>query len=199
MKKTYVIILLGLAVSTVNVFAQGSLSFNSYLANASAGVPVFSFAVTGGGLIGAGFTADLLWSLTPITDPFGNGALSPGWNTSGSGAPSFFNVATPFGTTPTTIGYFQAANPFILNPYTPGTTVYFEVIAYQTGLTYATSIYRGHSASFSTTLATGLAFPTDLGAAGFTSFAFPTPEPSTLTLAGLGGLVAFIAFRRNKV
>jgi hypothetical protein len=203
MKKSLVIAALGLTVAAVSSFGQGSMTFNSYLANGSAGILTTFSGSLGSGPVGAGYTADLLWSLTPITDVAGNGALTAGWNLSGAGNGSTYNVATPFGTTGTTIGYFQSAlNPFQLNPYTAGSTVYFEVIAYQTGLTYGTSLGgRGHSATFSTTLATGNAFPTDIGAAGLQPFTVSAvvPEPTTLALAGLGGLASLVMIRRKKV
>ena len=107
------------------------------------------------------------------------------------------NVATPFLTGPGKDGYFESGVNFVLNPYTPGTTVYFEVIAYQTGLTYGTSQNRGHSASFSTALGTGGTYvDVDNFLAPFTVNA--VPEPATLALAGLGGLASLVAFRRKQ-
>jgi hypothetical protein len=162
-------------------------------------VPVNFSAQLGGGLVGAGFSADLLYSLTPFSDTAGFGNLLGGLTASGAGAPSQSNVATPFGTSGATLGYFQSGANFSLSPYTAGTTVYFEVIAFQTGLTYATSSERGHSASFSTTLATGINPATDIGSAGFTSFTVSSvPEPTTLALAGLGGLASLVMMRRKK-
>jgi len=192
MKKSLVIATLGLAVSTASSFGAGSIFFNSYIANDSSGIPVYFI---GGGLVGAGFTADLVYSLTPITDAAGFGPLLSGWTFSGSGAPSLNNVATPF-ETGAMAGYFQSPQIFTLNPYTAGSTVYFEVIAYQTAAgSYANSFDRGHSASFSATLATGVQLPSSVN---FTSF-LVTPEPSTLALAGLGGLASVIALRRKQV
>ena len=198
MKKTFVIAVVGLAVGTASSFAQGSLSFNSYTANSSAGI-LISFAGAMSGPVGAGYTADLLWSLTPITESVGFGLPNPGWKLSGSGSPSVQSVATPFGTTPTTQGYFQGTD-FDLNPYTAGTTVWFDVIFYQTiAGSYVNSTFRGHSASFSTTLATGVNSPTDLGAAGLVPFnVVVLPEPTTLALVGLGGLVSLAALRRKQ-
>jgi hypothetical protein len=189
MKKSLIIAALGLAGSAVSSLGAGSILFNSYLAgNNDTGVPVYFI---GGGLVGAGFTADLLYSLTPITDSAGFGPLNPGWSVSGSGAPSLFNVATPF-ETGFLAGYFQSPQNFVLNPYTAGSSVYFEVIAYD-GSSYASATARGHSASFSATLATGVNLPVPIN---FTSFTV-TPEPATLALAGLGALVSVMALRRK--
>jgi hypothetical protein len=196
MKKSVVIAALGLAVTAVSSFGQGSIIFNSYIANSSNGILTTFSPSLGGGAVGAGFSADLLYSLSPITDAAGFATLTAGWTASGAGNPSVFNVATPFGTSGSTLGYFQAANNFILSPYTAGSTVYFEVIAYQTGLTYATSSERGHSASFSTTLATGINSPTEVSFSPFTVSS--VPEPTTLALAGLGGLASLVMMRRKK-
>ncbi|HXI72582.1 MAG TPA: PEP-CTERM sorting domain-containing protein [Verrucomicrobiae bacterium] len=193
MKKSVVIAALGLAIGAVSSFAQGSIQFNSYFANGSAGILTHFGGPLGNGLVGAGYTADLLWSLSPITDTAGNGSLNAGWNFSSTSVQS---VATPFGTTPSTLGYFQSPQNFFLNPYTAGTTVYFEVIAYQTGSTYANSQNRGHSDSFSAVLTTGLSTP---GFVAFNPFTVtPVPEPATLALAGLGGLASLVMLRRKK-
>ena len=196
MKKSVVIAILGLAVGAVSSFGQGSIQFNSYIANSLDGILTSFSGSLGSGPVGAGYSADLLYSTTPIADVAGNGSLSPGWSFSGAGAPSVFNVATPFGTSGASLGYFQSGNVFALTPYTAGTTVYFEVLAYQTAAgSYAGSLNRGHSAPFSATLATGLNLP---DTANFTPFTVSeVPEPATLALAGLGGL-SLLLFRRKQ-
>jgi hypothetical protein len=200
MKKSVVIIALGLAVSAVSSFAQGQMTFNSYLADNSLGVPIYFSTALGGGLVGAGYEADLAYSLTPFTDTSGNGALNPLLSLSGAGTPSVNNVVTPFGTSGTQLGYFQGALNFQLTPYTTGTTVYFEVLAYQISAgSYAASTVRGHSAVFSSTLIDGPALPQDIGLAGFATYMVASvPEPTTLALAGLGGLASLVAFRRKQ-
>jgi hypothetical protein len=200
MKKSVVIAVLGLAVGAVSSFGQGAISFNSYFANGSLGFQTMFSGALGSSAVGAGYSADLLYSLTPISDVAGNGSLTPGWIFSGAGAPSVNNVITPFGTTPATLGYFQSPANFMLNPYTAGTTVYFEVIAYQTAAgSYDASLAgRGHSAEFSATLAVAPNLP---GFVSFTPFtvspAGVIPEPTTLALAGLGGL-SLLLFRRKQ-
>jgi|ERR1700690_2077311 len=191
MKKSVVLAVLCLGVGAISSFGTGSIRFDSYLANNSAGIQTDFW---NGVPVGAGYSADLLWSLTPITEAAGEGALTAGWNVSGSGAPSLYNVATPF-LTGDFAGYFVSGFNFELNPYTPGTTVYFEVIAFQTAAgSYANSMMRGHSASFSATLATGINLPPVVS---FAPFIVGTPEPTTPALAGLGGL-SFLLLRRKQ-
>jgi len=194
MKKSVVIAALGLAVGAVSSYGQGFLSFNSYTAGpSSTGVKIFN--TDGTTPLAAGWTADLAWSTTPISDAAGSGALNASLAIAAAAAPSVQPVATPFDTAHP--GYFQGSSNFALNPYTAGTTVYFEVLAYETGDTYANSPIRGHSASFSTTLTTGLATPV-LPLFGSFNVVSVVPEPTTLALAGLGGLASLIALRRKQ-
>jgi hypothetical protein len=84
-----------------------------------------------------------------------------------------------------------------MTPYTAGTLVYFEVIAYQTGQTYASSTIRGHSASFSEVLATGAIQPGTMDAMAPFSVFTAVPEPTTMALGGLG-LASLLLFRRKQ-
>jgi hypothetical protein len=198
MKKAVILAVLGAASVAMSSYGQGSLVFNSYLAG-SYGATLITFGsntgVLAGTKVGAGYSADVLWSLTPISDVAGSGALNPAFSTSTT-SPSANNMLTAFNTG-ANAGYFAPAANFTLNPYTAGTTVYFEVIAFQTGFTYANSPIRAHSDSFSTTLATGQTLP---GAATYGSFqlASVVPEPATMALAGLGGLASLVMLRRKK-
>jgi len=204
MKKSVAIAVLGLAVGAVSSFGQGSIVFNSYAA-ASSGATVTTFGPGNGAAtgtkVGSGtsaglYVADILYSLSPITDVAGNGALTAGWLTSGSGAPSVNNLITQYGTG-VNAGYFVPANNFVLTPYTAGTTVYFEVITYLASAgSYGASVAdRGHSASFNDTLATGLVLPVNASWSSFT--VTPVPEPTTLALGALGGL-SLLLFRRKQ-
>jgi len=196
MKKSVIIAALGLAAGALSSFGQGSMAFNSYLAGASStGVKVFNTdGVTG---LSAGWTADLAWSLTPISEGAGGALpLNASLTVAAAASPSFQAVGTPFVNTPNGPGYFEGANNFILSPYTAGTTVYFEILAYN-GSSYANSGVRGHSASYSTTLSTGTGLPPNMPL--FSSFdVVVVPEPTTLALAGLGGLASLVALRRKQ-
>jgi hypothetical protein len=193
MKKSVILAVLGLAVGAVSSFGQGQITFDSYFANPSSGSVKITFA-QGGAPVGAGYSFDVFYSLSPLTQAAGSADLLPGW-TASSVSPSSTSLAGPM-ETGTHAGYFQAAQNFTLNPYTAGSTVYFDIAVYQTGQTYGTSAVRGTSGSFSATLATGLNTPPYAQFGSFTVAA--VPEPATLALAGLGGLASLVALRRKQ-
>ena len=103
MKKSVIIAALGLAVGAMSSFGQGSMAFNSYTAGSgSTGVKIFNTdGVTG---LAAGWTADLAWSLTPISE--GAGGLLPlnaSLTVASATAPSLQGVATGFDTVHTQV------------------------------------------------------------------------------------------------
>jgi hypothetical protein len=195
MKKTVIIAALGLTAA-LSSFGQGSMAFNSYTAGPnSTGVKIYNV----GGLIAlsTGWTADLVWSMSPISDTSGNGNLLAGWNST-SVSPSFKDVSTSF-QSGSLAGYFQSVNNFALSTYTAGTPVYFEILAYQTSAgSYANSLIRGHSSPFTVAgLTTGATAVPNMPL--FQSFSVAAvPEPATLALAGLGGLASLVMLRRKK-
>lgn len=204
MKKSLIIGLLGSTMAVLSANAQGFIQFNSYTANNSLGIiTTFGSGVSGqtsGTGLTPGWTAGLLYSVAPInesatTDP---ASASAPLNASWTFAPNTAIYQTSASLTPSGLGYYVGSN-FTLPSYVSG-LVYFEVIAYQTGLTYNTSTVRGHSASFSTALATG---NNNVGTMDtmqpFSVFSVaPVPEPATLALAGLGGLASLVMLRRKK-
>jgi hypothetical protein len=195
MKKSVLIAIMGLAAGVLSSYAQGTMSFNSYFAGpTSTGYKIFNVdGITP--LTGSAFTASLVWSLSPITEATGSGSLNPAFNSTTT-APSTGLVTSPFSTIHP--GYFEnASQNFTLSPYTAGTTVYFEVLAYNGG-NYANSTIRAHSAAFSYTLATGLATPGMPVISSFSVAPVGVPEPATLALAGLGGLASLVMLRRKK-
>lgn len=202
MKKSVVLAVLGLAAGAMSSFGQGQIAFNSYYADGvGSGLTTIKFGAGTGGLqgtaVGAGYSFDIYYSLTSFSDAAGSGALNGLLLASGSGSPSQNNLAGLMNTG-ATAGYFAAAQNFTLNPYS-NQTVYFEVAVYQTGQSYSSSSIRGHSASFSSTLATGLNSPAFATFGSFTAdLVAPVPEPSTLALAGLGGFGMLMALRRKQ-
>jgi hypothetical protein len=200
MKKSIVIAVLGLTAGAVSSFGQGTITFNSYIANNSVGIlTTYGNGITGTGHsaglgLDAGWTAGLLYSLTSFTDSAttdsatASNPLLAGLTT----APNTAIYQTSAGGTP---GYYQGS-PFQLAGGTDGQTVFFEVVAYQTGLTYATSTVRGHSAEFSGVLHSGVNQPVNMD--NMQTFSvFAVPEPTTLALAGLGGLASLVMLRRK--
>ena len=84
-----------------------------------------------------------------------------------------------------------------------GQPITFEVVAYQTSRgSYDNSIIRGRSGSFTmNSIATGAQPSPFLGDNGQSMPNFVVarmPEPATLTLAGMGGLMALVVFRRQQ-
>jgi len=200
MKKSLILSVLGLAAVAANTYGQGSIAFNTYNANSNSGIQTTYGAGTGfSGGIGSTFTGELLWSSVAIADTATTGpvvagsSLTPGWTVGAT-----YTFATP-GNIPA--GYI--VDPSNLNiAAAVGTALYFEVVAF-TGAQYATSGgFAGHSAAFTGTLVTGTTLPSADQINNLTPFSVFTvtsvPEPTTLALAGLGGLASLVALRRKQ-
>lgn len=210
MKKTIITSMLGFIVSVGLVSSsngQGSVAFaNNNFGATSLNAPVtFATAglsgatvVTPGETVGKEFSADLLFS-------FDGGATYTLLTQAAAGAGSQYPTLFAFGAggdgdAGNFAGYFFG--PSVTIPGYASGPVTFKVEAYS-GATYATStganIWRGQSAAFTmASIATGTAPPSDfVGLNPFTVSLTPVPEPTTLALAGLGGL-ALLAFRRKQ-
>ncbi len=192
MKKSIFIAVLGMAACAATSYGQGYVVFSSYVADSGAGA--LTTLANGITPVGAGYTADLYYFLGTVTDPVVGSvstALPTGLIDSGITVAYDSNGD----------GYFQASTVTIPG-YVSG-PVTFEVVAYN-GASYANSAIRGRSGAFTESFITSSASapPTEFGdnGPGMPNFSVaPVPEPTTLALAGLGGLASLVAIRRKKV
>jgi hypothetical protein len=198
MKKILVLSILGLTVAAVSSYGQGTIAFNTYVADGGSGIITTYGNGSSSGGIDSTFTGELLFSTTPITEAAttaltANAPLNPLWTVAST---AMFN-------TPSTVavGYLTGPN-FVYEPSGAGSgggTFYFEIAAFD-GASYGAGSYDGHSASFQATMATGTTFASADQIDAMAPFqVFTTvPEPTTLALGGLGAL-SLLAFRRRKV
>jgi len=201
MKKTIVMAALGMAASVAASYGQGLVNFTTYAANNNSGVSVFNFGTSAA--IPDGYHFDVYYSLTSVSDIVDNNTAS-----SVTAIPS--GLFTDYGLTGvTSSGGNSSPDPKGLSipGYTSG-SAYFEVVVYN-GASYAASTIRGRSGSFiqqslttAAAAAGGSPVPNigdNTGAGTFPNFfVAPVPEPTTLALAGLGGLASLVALRRKQ-
>jgi len=190
MKKSIFIAVLGVAASVASSYGQGYIAFNSYVANTGAGA-LTSMSFGQSGPVSGAFTAELFYALGTVSDPVDQASST-----------SVLTPPTGLTAIPSSIvsydangdGYFQGGTA-IIPGYTTG-AVTFEVVAVGPG-------WFGRSGSFTeSTIANSASAPlTAFGdnGTGLPSFVVaPVPEPTTLALAGLGGLASLVAFRRKQ-
>jgi len=192
MKKSIILGVLGLTAGAAASYGQGFIALDNY---SSAAHPAITSLTQPGGIT-SGFTVGLYYALGTVAgdSTSGNGLVNPLLALgSGLGATeSFIGAAYP--------GQFVSSSSFqatVATPGSSGTTVTVEVIAYN-GASYANSLIRGHSAAFQIPAVAGTAFPNYVGDYMSTFAATPVPEPTTLALAGLGGLASLVALRRKQ-
>jgi PEP-CTERM motif len=204
MKKSIMLGILGLVTVAAPSFAVSVILLDNYdtygpLITYGPGVPANgvggALGALGTGLLG-GWTVGIYYApgTLNITDPAGMGIPNPA-----------LTLATGLGST--ALMYTSAFNtpgefysPIALNVGgNAGDTITAEVVAYDTGGgSYATAIWRGHSAPF--TMPTGAAINPSFPLVGdyMQGFMIGMPEPTTLALVGVGGL-ALLLMRRKKV
>lgn len=191
MKKSVILAIAGFSLTITLAKADGNMSFNTYLANNSTGIEV---TYDQGPLAGQGidntFTGVLLYSENPIFETATTAAtvwqpLNSGWSVASTGT---FDLNCPAG--------------YIDGPYFhytgSDTTLYFEIAAFN-GLSWDSSFWRGHSASFTAALVTTINPPNPNQLNNMQPFQVfgPVPEPATLAFDGLG-LAALCLFRRGR-
>ena len=199
MKKTVFLTVFGLATSVVLSHAQGYVIFSSYLANGGNGA-LASISGNDGrtyysGLIGEGYTAALFYALGTVSDPSG---ASPAFTlyTGPNDTAAYDNSGAAIGIEG--LGYFDGGVAVI--PGYTGGPITFEVAAFN-GFSYADSSLRVRSGSFTMNFISTASQP--VVALGDNGQPMPDiniviiPEPASLALAGLGGLVSLVMFRRK--
>ncbi len=192
MKKSIVLAVLGGTLAASSSYAQGIINFSSYSANGGAGALTTIFG--GSTPVPNGFTAVLYYALGTVSDAVNTGSaasiISPV-----TGLTLIAGSSVTYNTGPGTYaGYFTGANT-IVPTYTSG-PVSFEIVA--TGTISGVS-YSGRSGAFTMASIPGSALPA-INFTGMPAFVVaPVPEPTTLALAGLGGLASLVMLRRKNV
>ncbi len=194
MKRSIFLAVFGLTYGVVSSFGQGYVIFSSYIANLGAGA-ITTYST--GQPVGPNFNADLYYALGSVSDP-----VSPNWASESSDPTGLtdLNVSTPYFPQAIDLGYFEDETIVTIPGYAGG-PITFEVVAFN-GSSYANSTLRGRSGSFTMNSITMRVQdpPSLFGDNGqpMPDFIIPTPEPTTLILAALGGLVSLVMFRRKQ-
>jgi PEP-CTERM motif len=199
MKKSIFIAVLGVvAVAATSSYGQGFVAFSSYVANAGVGATTSLFG--GGGPLGIGYTATLYYALGTVSDPVNQSSVAS-ITSSPTGLSLLPGVSEAYDNSGNAIGavglgFFDGSSITIPN-YVSG-PITFEIWA-----SNAAGTIVGRSGSFTDSSIAGPGLPLtvmgDNAVGGFPSFLVaPVPEPTTLALAGLGGLASLVALRRKQ-
>jgi hypothetical protein len=198
MKRIVIASVLATVSMALSSYGQGNFMFQNYNFGATSLDAPITFgvsgtengnAVTAGWGLGSTFSVNFLYEYGTMTS----------YVLGQSDATTFAFGAAPSGpvdNSSTFAGYFFGNVGVVDDPtaHYAGGSVNIIIQAFN-GSSYATSTWRAQSAVITTALATGTGTPTDLAFSGFT--VVPVPEPTTLALAGLGGL-ALLMFRRKQ-
>jgi PEP-CTERM motif len=181
MKKSILIAVLGVAACAATSYGQGFVVMNSYGANGGLGAVT---SLQGGGPVGATFTAELYFALGTVSDPGNSGPVSGLFTPIAS---SIINYDANGD------GYFQGGT-ITVPGYVSG-PISFEILAIGGNASGRSSAFT--ESSVTSSAAAPPSFFGDNGT-GMPSFVVPVPEPTTLALAGLGGLASLVALRRKQ-
>jgi hypothetical protein len=198
MKKSVILTILGLSAAAVSSYGQGSVAFNTYVAQAGYGILTTYGA---GPLIGTGidntFHGILMWSTTNPGDAATTALtaanpLNPLLQSGSGGTGNFLGGAQA--------GYITGSNLNLTSgQVAAGGTIYCEVVAFNGSAWNTGGTYQGHSASFAVVVASGTTLPDGNQLNNMAPFSvFQTiPEPTTMALGGLG-LASLLLFRRKQ-
>jgi len=199
MKKTIIMAALGLAASAVSSYGQGSVIFSSYSANGTAGVATYLGLGGSTTTIPSSFHADLYAVAGAFSDPVNTSVSTSITALPAAGLTDLGILGVTYSQSYNGLNYFNSGP--VATPTPTGAGITFEVVAFN-GSSYANSTVRGRSGSF--TMASLNAAPAPLNHLGDNGQPFPVmyvtsvPEPTTLALAGLGGLASLVALRREE-
>ena len=197
MKRSIFFAVLGMAATVALSYGQGFVRFSSYTANDGVGATT-SFALGFTGLVGTGYTAYLYYAFGTVSDSVDESSLesilspvSPAFTllsgVSAAYADSGGSIGVP--------GYFDG--PVVTIPGYSGGPITFEIFASD-----ASGIFYGRSGSFTmdsiaNSTSVQATFFGDNGEPMSNFYVTTLPEPSSLMLVGLGGLVSLMIFRRK--
>jgi hypothetical protein len=193
MKKSIFIAVLGVAaVAATSSYGQGYVDFSSYLANGGVGATTSQFV--GGALIGTPYVATLYYALGTVADPVNQSSANSITSPVGAGFTLLGGLSADYANSgQSTPGYFDGGVA-IIPGYISG-PISFEIVA--TGPNELGRSGAWTESGIANSSGVPVSFFGDNGVMPNFVVA-PVPEPTTLALAGLGGLASLVAFRRKQ-
>jgi hypothetical protein len=186
MKKNIFIAVLGLGF-VVTSYGQGNINFQNYYSSTQTTGVSYGSGPNAGMFVGPEVSAILLYGASTDTSVTQMTPLAASSTPFGLGA-----VAAP-GAIGTGAGWFSGGT--FLIPGAAGATYAFAIEAIGGGYTGFSPIFTGATQATSTSPVPNI--PLALEQSSFT--VNPVPEPTTLAIAGLGGLASLVALRRKQV